>query len=314
MIINMPLDSNVNPDNFPYVNHLFGQQSLKVWKCVNKSTFLKTNILRKQKIDELALGQLLYLASLIDHSDKSVFSKKHNLVLLTSDVEAVSAARWLNYGFFGAALGVLGSAYLALVPTSNSGSAGVNCSCITSAVETVSSSPTVPAILISTGVGLIALAVTYVAWNATGWKPDSSSNAYNNKQDLFRPLADNFNELSNRLLRLYFIQRGHEEACKLAKYIDLDKIEQQFLSRISNHETVESIIGRFKEAVLFVRSQGQIYPMRSDLITYIEQLEINIGVTIRLETDPYHPLPMNGYISKSSDINGDLRVGEVIDL
>lgn len=109
---------------------------------------------------------------------------------------------------------------------------------------------------------------------------------------------------------------GHEEACKIAKYIDLDKIQQQFLSRISNLEVTESIIGRFKEAVLFVRTEGQIYPVRSDLVTYIEQLEINVKLAKKLEAGPYHLIPANEFISNSSDaaINRDLRARDVIDL
>lgn len=258
------MDPDVNPENFPYLNSLIQSDT---WKCVTKNHFPKTNILRKNKIEELALVQLLYLASIKKDSDKSVFSKKHFLVLKKSDEEAIGAVRWLNFGFCGAVFGVVASAYLALIPTNNF--TPPNCT----TTESTGSSPGTPTILISTGIALIAVAVTYVAWKATGWMPDSSSNAYNDKQDLFRPLSDIFNELSNRLVKLYFTTAGNEEAYKIATYIDLDKIQEQFALRIPNPETIESIIGRFKEAVLFVRSQGQISPTRSDLLSYIELLE-----------------------------------------
>lgn len=287
-----PLDPFVNPNTFPCINQLFGMRSENAWQCVNKNHFPRSNQYRSVKVNDLAMVRLLYLATLSEASGKNVFSKRHLSVLQKCDDEALSVQRWLRYGFLSVAIVVLAAPYLAFVPTSNplvsSVNSSANNSCLCPPQAAASSAPTAYAILIVTAIGLIAVVTTYVSWNSTGWKPDSSSNAYNAKQDTLRVITKIFDDMAKRLIRLHY-SPAKEEAEKIVQHTDLDMIHNQFLEHITNIEMIDTVLGDFKEAVLFVRSGREAMPESSDLVRFIEQFEPDRLITAAKSDDELIP-------------------------
>jgi hypothetical protein len=228
-------------DSFPYANRLFGEDVDVAWGCVNADAFPDW----EKKIQDLALAQLLYLASCADHPEKSYFTSKHVTILTKADKWDKTANRSLWIGLALCAVAVLAGTYLALVPTGNG---------------TPGSSPTPAFIGETTGVALIGLAGMGISFFATGFSPHYASTADNDRQNTLNKIEGIFKELTVRIIELYFSE-GKNEAIIIAKQIQkLEAIDSVFNQYFADPERTEMIIGQFKQIIHFVSTDGVVLP------------------------------------------------------
>lgn len=237
---------DIKRNNFPISDELFDVDSEKAWACVKGEYFPEKHWKREDQITNLALVQLLYLASISNSPQKSPFTENEISILQKSNFWEIATKVSILVFAYGCNTLLFGIVpFLGLIPN------------VTNHSSTQQSyfSPLQLALIYAT-FGIIAN--VFSTWS-TGTAPNESSNAFNAKQDALSGMEKTYADLAKRLILFYF-NNSKKEAEKIASNINVDDLKNLISSKIQDKARGKRILERLRDAVDFINSQGTHFP------------------------------------------------------
>lgn len=260
--------TEVNQDNFPYLNDLFGDTAKDAWETIKSSTFPDEI---ESKINDLMLAKLLYLASFEDGIDKCPFTDNQKNILQNSYRWAKATTWSLKVGLAFNTVLFAGVALSPLVPTTTSNQTNLKISNATNEVTAITGGLITFAAL----TGVITNAVSFLA---TGFFPDYSSISSNKEQDILAEIKETYSNLAGRLIMLYYSKDSLEDAIKIAGNINHEVLSKKCFFYTQNKMQTRQIITPIKQAVEFILSSETVLPESIELLNTIEIQKMRIKI------------------------------------
>ncbi|MEX2437911.1 MAG: hypothetical protein WD449_01515 [Candidatus Babeliales bacterium] len=180
---------------------------------------------------DIVLERLQYLTTLkADAAAKSPFTQEQYSILHNSDRLGARTKKGLIWGN-GLAIALWSSA--AILPILNGPSIA----------------------LLTTAIGLGMVGNTLSLWT-TGWAPDQSSNAYNERQDMLYEFSYIYQNLGRTLLARYLGKETQsKEAQRIAEALNAPYIMTLIAQKINNTRRAEMIMRTIIQAINYIKNQ-----------------------------------------------------------